>query len=465
MNHSRKAHCFSCFVLAAILVAGGLFHSQNLTAQTHPLSENSWSNPEFVKRFLGSYGIHTRVEPEITREEAEFFETLVDDINESPSRAIQRLSARINPESSPALTYTLASLLLQEGRVDDAIRHYEEAIKRFPNFMRAHKNLGLAHLQKGNFGEAIPFIVRGIELGDNDGNTFGLLGYAYLNSGNPQSALDAYRLAYVLKPENRDWKIGKAQSLQQTGNHLEAAAILLELIEEQPRQRNFWMTRANVFISLGEEMEAAKHLEMMKRMEMEDATSLRLLGDIYMNQQLPEIALENYLAALERTDRPLPLAAAMQTARNLTRFGAYEQAMVLIPLIEGSYSGELSDAQTLELLNLQAEIALGRGDDATAAEMLEEVVRVDPMNGDALILLGNYHSRQGSFEEAQFFFERAQSLTEYQVEALIGHARMQVARRDYGKAVELLEQAQAIRPQRNVDNYLIAVRNAHEATR
>lgn len=454
----------ACILLAGIMTFT-TFSASRLPAQTFPLSENSWSNPEFVKRFLGSYGVQTRVEPEITREEAEFFQALADTIRQSPTAAIQQLQNRITDESSPALIYTMASLMLQEGRTDEAIRQYERAIRRFPNFMRAYKNLGLAHLQKGEFEKAIPHIVKGIELGDGDGNTYGLLAYAYLNSGRYQSALDAYRLAYVLKPDNRDWKVGKAQSLSLTGNFREAAALLKELIEEYPDQRNFWMTRANVFVSLGEELDAAQHLEFLKRMDMEDATSLRLLGDIYMNQQLPELALENYLAAVQQREGPLPVGAAMRTAQNLTRFGAYDAAQEFIEELQRQYEAELTDAQELQLLNLRAEIALAEGDDGEAADILEQVVAMDPLNGQALIMLGNYFSRQADYEQAQFYFERAQSIPDYRVDALVQNARMQVARRDFGAAVRLLEQAQAIRPQRNIDNYLNAVRNAYEATR
>jgi tetratricopeptide (TPR) repeat protein len=430
----------------------------------YPLSENSWNNPDFVKRFLGSYGVQTRVEPEISREESQFFNELVELMRTDLPAATQRLRAYLKPESSAALDYTLGSMLLQQGDNAGAIRQYEAAIRKFPNFMRAYKNVGLAHLQNGGFAQAIPMLVKAIELGDGDGNTYGMLAYCYLNTDKPLSALDAYRLAYVLRPENRDWKVGKAQSLNATGDFRQAVALLKELIEEDPANTSYWTTRANAFVSSGNELEAATHLEMVKRMHRADASALRLLGDIYLNQQVFALARDNYLAAM-RLDRRLPPDRAIACASNLARFGAYALAGELAAEMQTIYGTDLSEQQTIHLLNVRAEVSLAMGDDAAAAAILEQVLDIDPLNGHALLLLGNYHSRLENTEEAAFFYERAESIPTVQVQAFIQHARMLVARRNYEKAIRKLEEAQRLRYQANVDSYLNAVRSAWEASR
>jgi tetratricopeptide (TPR) repeat protein len=456
-----KGHFGRTFATLAVLLSA---FSLQAYSPVYPLSENSWNNPEFVKRFLGTYGVNTRVEPEITREESELFTELAPLFSDDPLLAIQQLQAAITPESSAALDYTLASLNLQQGNHAVAIRQYRNAIRKFPNFMRAYKNLGLAHLQIGEFAESIPLIVKAIELGDGDGNSYGLLGYAYLNTNRPQSALDAYRIATVLVPDNRDWRIGKAHSMSMVGNYREAAALLAELIEETPNQRSFWLSRANAFISMGEEKEAATQLEMLKRLALADAVSLRLLGDIYMNQGMPGLALPNYIAAIDRSDR-LPLGTAVTIAETLSRFGALAEAKDYIAAIENQYGDAIEDSVESRLLNLRAEIALAENQDAEAAEILEEVVRLDPVNGRALLLLADYHHRAGEFEEATFYYERVQNMPDFRVEALVQHARMRVAQRDYAKAVSLLSEAQRLQPRQAVENYLEAVRGALEATR
>lgn len=432
--------------------------------QIFPLSENRWDNPEFRQRFLGSFGVNTRIEPELSRDEATLFGELVDLIGTNPDQAIARLRAALTAESSAALDYTLASLLLQQGDLPAAVRNYRNAIRKFPNFMRAYRNLGLALVQQGEFADAIPMLVKAIELGDGDGNTFGLLGFSYLNVDRPRSALDAYRTAYMLRPDSRDWKIGLAQALTMNGDHAQASAILREMIEANPAQTSLWLTRVNSLISLGQEMEAAAHLEVLSRMEAANAASLRLLGDIYLNAAMPQLAVANYSRAM-RVDGGLPIGQALGAARNLLTFAAFDEAAEFVQLLEQKFQGELDDSQHVALLNLVAEIALARGADSEAAATLERVLQTDPLNGRALLLLGNYYNRSGNVEEAEFFYRRAATIESVQVDALIQHARMLVSTRNFAGAVPLLERAQSIRPNSNVEAYLTAVRSARDAAR
>ena len=167
-------------------------------AQTFPLSPNSWDNPDFVDRFLGSYGIRTDIEPKISESEADLFNGLMALVQaEQMSQAIGQLKTYLDNNAgaekppSAALPFTLANMLLQDGQLDEAIKYYTLAIKQFPNFLRAQKNLGLAYLQNQKFEEAIKLIVKSIELGEGGGDTYGLLGYSYLNLGQYGPALEA----------------------------------------------------------------------------------------------------------------------------------------------------------------------------------------------------------------------------------------------------------------------------------
>ena len=171
----------------------------------YPLTENSWGNPEFKKRFLGSYGFDMEINPKITSEEAELLETVAEFMNTDPSESIRLLEEALTPETSAAIIYTIGSLYLQEGELDKAIEHYRRAIERFPNFFRAYQNIGYALVQKGDYVEAKPMLVEAIEIGGGNGTLYGLLGYCFLNTGDASFALDSYRQALLFQPESNDW--------------------------------------------------------------------------------------------------------------------------------------------------------------------------------------------------------------------------------------------------------------------
>jgi tetratricopeptide (TPR) repeat protein len=447
------------------LVLACLFSAPNVsTAQIFPLSENTWTNPEFRARFLGTFGVNTRTEPEINRDEAQLFQELANIIGTDPNEAARRLRAALRPESSAALDFTLGSILFQTGDLNAAARHYRDAIRKFPNFLRAYRNLGLVLLQQNQFADAIPIIVKAIELGDNDAMLWGLLGFAYLNTERPQAAMDAYRIAHVLQPANRDWRVGKAQAATRIDRHPEAIALFGELLSDDPLQTNLWLARANSMIALGQEENAAHQLEIVRRMGRADASALRLLGDIYLNLQLPFLANVIYLEALN-LEQSLPVSTALTVSRNLLMFGAFDEAEVFLEALERVHGPRLTDRQRLDTITFRAQIAIARGASDEAAALLEESLEIDPLNGRTLLLLGDHYGNIGDTAQAVFFYERAQTIDDVRYDALVQHGRLLVGLRDFGNAIPLLADALRMRPSPELERYLNAVRNAYEATR
>lgn len=431
--------------------------------QTYPLSENSWSNPEFVERFVGSYGVLSGKEPQITSTESELF-TEIGTFMESNNvnGAIQVLRNAQGPEASAAIDYTLGNIMLQEGNYREGIKAYEVAIRKFPNFLRAYKNVGLAYVQLQDYEKAAEFLVKSIELGNQEGDSFGLLGYCYLNQGLNESALDAYNIAGVLSPKNKDWQVGKATALQRTGDFQKAVAKLDELIEKYPNTKAYYTAAANACISLQQQLKAAKYLEVMRRRGLADTSVLMLMGDIYLNEKVFTLASERYVESLA-TINTRDVDRLFRFARGMIALGAYSDAVDFIEKVENAQISMSSD-QSKQLLNLKSQIAMSSGDFESAVASLEQVIEADPLNGEALLLLGEYYYDQRDFETAVFYYERAQKIDSHRVEALVQAARVKVAQRQFVAAVELLQEAQNIKPQSHVEDYLNAVRNALRAS-
>ena len=99
-----------------------LSFSINAQSKTFPLSENSWSNPAFVQRFMGSYGVDTGLNPSITSEDKELFQELVPLIQADPNQAINFLRTKITRESNAALDYTMGNLFFQTQKNSYAIQ-------------------------------------------------------------------------------------------------------------------------------------------------------------------------------------------------------------------------------------------------------------------------------------------------------------------------------------------------------
>ena len=174
-----------------------------------------------------------------------------------------------------------------------------------------------------------------------------------------------------------------------------------------------------------------------------------------MNANNVELAFPHYMDALKAEG--LDADRAFRVARVLVSRYAWDEAESYLSEVDSKFSSSLSDTQKLELLNYQASVALGKNESAKAAEILNQVVDRDPLNGKALLLLAEYHWNQDEFEKAELYFTRAANVDDSKVEALIQNARMRVAMKDYSKAAELLEEAQLIQPQSYVQDYLAKV--------
>lgn len=435
-----------------------------LSAIPHELTRDFWRSQQFRDNFMGTYGFRTDVEPRITSEERDFFQELVPLIESNINRAIESLRTSIKPDSSAALDFTLGNLYFQNGDLEQAVRNFNRAIDKFPNFLRAHRNLALAYVQLDDFNNAVSSFVKSIELGASDAITYGVLGFSYFQLGRYKSAENAYRTAMLFAPDTRDWQVGLMRSLAAMNRNDEAIGLLDELIELDPNNTDFWLFQANLFLSRDEPSNAASNLEIINRMGRSTPTSLLLLGDIYVNEGLYDLAYGAYSAALEMRGT-MDAARFLRASGILVRRGVFDQALEFLTTIETEFEDTLSHSQELELLNLQAEIFLATEQQDEAAQVLESIIAQDPVNGRALMLLAEYMWDQGEVEEAAIFFERAARLEDFEADALVQHARMLVSQRQFSDAVSLLRRAQLVRPRDNVASFLEAVESAARAQR
>jgi tetratricopeptide (TPR) repeat protein len=421
----------------------------------------TWRDPAFVRSFIGSYGFLSGLEPTIAANEREFLQTILDTIQRDPEQAIRSLRQNRSADSSAAFDFILGNLLFQTERWNDSAESYRAAIRKFPDFRRAHKNLGLLQLRQGDYAAAIAGLTRAMELGDVDGRSYGLLGYAYLQLDKPFPAAIAYRQATLLQPDLTDWQIGLVQSLMQTGRASEAIALIDHLLKQQPARTDLWLLQANAWLSENNANQAALSIEMAHRLGDARERSHLLLGDIYFREELPELALENYLAALELNEGS-PSSTLLRAVDLFQRRREYTQANTLMDALL-TRSSDLSRTQSHDLLRLQARRASHEGNLEQARELLEKLTAESVLNGSALIELGRIHQELGETEKAINRFEQARLITESERDALIALARLRVEENDLERAIPLLRSALQIRHETALEDYLERLQRARSS--
>ncbi len=419
-----------------------------------PVELAIWQDPMFQKEFTNSYIAETDIEPGVTSVEGEQLQDVLALISEDKlDEAIVLLETVRTDATSAAFDYTLANIYFQRDDLEPAASAYLVAVKKYPKFRRAWKNLALIHTRQGNYDSAVPAFTRVVELGGGDALTYGLMGVSYSNVGNQVAAESAFRMATLLDPETVDWKKGLAGSLFKQERFADAVALIETLIDESPELAELWLMQASAFIGLGKPMRAAENYEIADRLGGSNAESLNNLGDIYIGQSLYDLAVNSYARALERDAEATP-ARAVRAAQVLTARGALDETSSLVAEINRLRGDSLDDEERKTLLKLRARIAVANGASGEEARVLEEIVALDPRDGEALILLGQYNNRQGDSERAVLYFERAAGLEEFEADAKIRHAQLLVGLGKYSEALPLLRRAQTIKPRENIQEYL-----------
>lgn len=412
-----------------------------------------WKDPKFQKEFLGSYGVNSELEPRVTQAEKAQLEKVIPLLASDPAKAREELEKLATPDVSAVFDYTLGNLYFQENRLEDAAKRWRSAVDKFPSFRRALKNLGLVEVRTGDFPAALRSLSRVVELGGGDGLTFGLLGYAHASTEQYVSAESAYRSALLLQPDTLDWKLGLTQTVFKERKYGEAAELCDELIAKYPDRSEFWLLQANAFIGLNQPLKAAQNFEIVRRMGKATPASLNTLGDIYVNEGMYDLAASAYAGSLE-ADASQPVTRPLRNVEALAQRGALDPARELTASVRKAYEGRLVDDDRRKLLKLEARIAVADGSDDKAAEVLEQVIAVDPLDGEALLLLGQHYARHDDPDRAIFYYERAASLEGFEADAKVRQAQVLVSQARFGEAVPLLKRAQELKPRDDVGRYL-----------
>ena len=443
------------------LLLGLSLAASTLCSQTSPRDPTTdmWNDPDFIKSFTGSYGILAEYEPPISNDEKLVLRSLMNAIRSNPKSAITALEPQIKPKTSAAFDFILANLYFQEGNLANAEKYYNQATRKFPNFRRAYKNLGLVQVQSGNYKAAIQSISKAMELGEVEGRSYGLLGYSYLTQELYYPAETAYRQAILMQPGTLDWKLGLARCLMETERYADAIALFDTLIKLEPNRADFWLLQGNAYIGKQEPMAAARNIEIVRRMGKAELATLTLLGDIYINNNAPSLALEAYQAALQVANNN-DSKSLIRAAEILTRTGNFAEGKVMISSTRQRFGDKLSDANDLTLLTLEAKIARAENDNETAITALKQIIERDALNGEALIELGNIYAAQGDLPKAINRFEQAEKIEASEREALIAHAQALVANTDYQAALPLLRRSLYMQPDNNLEDYVKRVERA-----
>jgi tetratricopeptide (TPR) repeat protein len=140
---------------------------------------------------------------------------------------------RLKPDCAEA-HYNLGIALIQLGKVQEAIAHYEQAVRIMPDFGGAHYNLGNALAEQGKLQEAIAHYEQVLRIKPDYANAHINLGVALLQLGRSQEAIGHFEQAVRLKPDYAEAHYNLGIALEQAGRVREAIGHYEQALRIKP---------------------------------------------------------------------------------------------------------------------------------------------------------------------------------------------------------------------------------------
>jgi tetratricopeptide (TPR) repeat protein len=151
--------------------------------------------------------------------------------------------------------------LSSQGKYDEAIKAYDEAIRIDPKSFAAWTNKGDALNAQGKYDEAIKTYDEAIKLDPNIAIAWNNKGTALSNQGNYDEAIKAIDEAIRLDPKSAMAWNNKGTALSNQGNYDEAIKAIDVAIRLDPNLAIAWNSRGNVLNAQGKYDEAIKAID------------------------------------------------------------------------------------------------------------------------------------------------------------------------------------------------------------
>ena len=313
-------------------------------------------------------------------------DALKDSAHQDEALQVLARAVQLNPSSYKA-HYDFAVVLDRSGRDDDAIRELQTAIGLKPDGTEARYLLGRILSKRNDAAAANQQFQVFEQLKQNDahGAQAGLLNSQanqLLQQGKAQEAVDAYRKALLLDPNDASIHFNLALALEKLNDSAGEERELKKAIELNPKFDQAHTELGSTFMLQGRMAEAETEFKAVIDDDPQSAQALNNLGTLYGRE-----------------------------ARNQEAVALLEKAVSLDPQFLQAY------------VNLGLTLA-AEGDFANAEDQFQAALRLDPNNANALTALGMLQGKTGRDPDSVLTFRK---LTAIYPASAMAHVNLGIA--------------------------------------
>jgi tetratricopeptide (TPR) repeat protein len=302
------------------------------------------------------------------------------------SLALLILVMQAGPIPEYARLVNSASKLLQENRIDPAIRELTRAAALEPRSPAVHLLLGQAYLAKGApefVAEAKAEFQQARDLDPDQVMASYYIAKIDLDLGRFGNAERELRQAIEKKPKEHYLLALLGEVRRRQGQPEEATALITESLEQEPQAIPPYFYRALAWWDLKNEAHALDDLKRVLASPYATVEAFQLAGTIHLHYDRLDEAESNFRKAVQRgPDRAEPRLRLAQVLRRQRR---YELALKELARVEAA--AQMSSPYFQKLLAdaaFEKGLILSEGGDAERARAsFERAIEIDPSHEEA----------------------------------------------------------------------------------
>ncbi|MFO1370406.1 MAG: tetratricopeptide repeat protein [Marinagarivorans sp.] len=414
-------------------IACGFSVSQLAQAAAGPF-EIKVAKPEFVlPQFTGPY---QEREASIAPEEYERAEKLRSLLAEGRrTEVIAELEKSYSIELSPAMLALQAQVYFSLEMYDKAEDTYLTVLRRMPQLIRAHSDLGQLYLVREQPAKAREYFAKAVALGSHEASVYGQLGYLNLTLNGPFSAISSYQQAAAIEPDNVQWQQGLLAALTQAHMYEAAEALLDGLIAKQPAKVDLWLNKAALAMNKEDYRSALIGLEMAIMLGDKDPRNLKSAAQLHLQLGSFDRALQLLDQSLAGND--LSMSSIREYYYWLSQLGLWSKAESMLDMT-GKNIQRLKREEQSQYYLLAAQLKAHQIQVAEAGRLFRQSLDLDPTNTEALLAFAGFAVKQKNYTDAEQLYVRAEAIPNAEKRAQLGRAQLYIEMQDYKAALNQL---------------------------
>jgi tetratricopeptide (TPR) repeat protein len=293
----------------------------------------------------------------------------------------------------------LGIALFQKGNVDEAIAHYQQAIRLKAGDAEAHINLGIALFNQGRTDDAISEYQIAIRLKPDDFRAHHNLGIALDKKGQTTDAISQFMETVRLKPDMAEAHESLGSALLNQGQLDAATSQFLETIRLDPNDAEAHYNLGTTLDKKGHADAAISEFQQAARLNPDNAVTHYNLGNDLLNQGRIADAISQFKAAIR--SQPDYAEAHNNLGSAFNQQGQTDEAI-------GQFQAAIRFKPDYPDAHYNLGVALlNQGQTDAAISQLQETIRLIPDFADAHNNLGVALAQQNQIDAAITQFQEA----------------------------------------------------------